>query len=88
MFGGPPESADRRTASPFWLASAMTATGQSLTGRFRRGCWIAALYARAMSSGFATRAGRARRFGPNPRPGVSGDFYPASREIKQERRST
>ncbi len=46
------------------------------------------LYARAMSSGFATKAGRSRRFGPNPRPDFSGDFYPASREIKQERRST
>ena len=49
---------------------------------------IAALYARAMSSGFATKAGRPRRFGPNPRPDFSGDFHPASREIKQERRST
>jgi hypothetical protein len=84
----PLESADRRTASPFRLASAMTATGPSPTGRFRRGWWIAALYARAMSSGFATKAGRSRRFGPNPRPDFSGDFYPASREIKQERRST
>lgn len=28
------------------------------------------------------------RFGPNPRPDFSGDFHPASREIKQERRST
>ena len=49
---------------------------------------IAALYARAMSSGFATKAGRSRRFGPNPKPDFSGDFHPASREIKQERRST
>ena len=30
----------------------------------------------------------ARRFGPNPKPDFSGDFQPASREIKQERRST
>jgi nucleotidyltransferase AbiEii toxin of type IV toxin-antitoxin system len=29
-----------------------------------------------------------RRFGPNPRPDFSDDFHPASREIKQERRST
>jgi hypothetical protein len=29
-----------------------------------------------------------RRFGPNPKPDFSGDFHPASREIKQERRST
>jgi hypothetical protein len=29
-----------------------------------------------------------RRFGPNPRPDFSGDFHPASREIKQERRPT
>jgi len=49
---------------------------------------IAALYARAMSSGFATRAGRSRRFGRNPKPDFSGDFHPASREIKQERKST
>jgi len=49
---------------------------------------IAALYARAMSSGFATKAGRSRRFGRNPKPDFSGDFHPASREIKQERRST
>ena len=33
-------------------------------------------------------AGRPRRFGPNPRPDFSSDFPPASREIKQERRST
>jgi hypothetical protein len=39
-------------------------------------------------SRFATKAGRSRRFGPNPRPDFSGDFNPASREIKQERRST
>jgi hypothetical protein len=49
---------------------------------------IAALYARALSSGFATKAGRSGRFGPNPKPDFSGDFHPASREIKQERRST
>src|SRR5512146_895807 len=49
---------------------------------------IAALYARAMSSGFATEAGRSRRFGRNPKPDASGDFHPASREIKQERKST
>jgi hypothetical protein len=41
-----------------------------------------------MSSGFATKAGRSSRFGPNPRPDFSGDFHPASREIKQERRPT
>ena len=50
--------------------------------------WIAARYERAMSSRFATKAGRSRRFGPNPKPDFSGDFHPASREIKQERRST
>jgi hypothetical protein len=49
---------------------------------------IAALYARAMSSGFATKAGRSRRFGRNPKPDFSGDFHPASREIKRERKST
>jgi len=43
---------------------------------------------RAMSAGFATRAGRSRRFGRNPKPDFSGDFHPASREIKQERKST
>ena len=45
-------------------------------------------HARAMSSGFATKAGRSRRFEPNLRPDFSGNFHPASREIKQERRST
>jgi hypothetical protein len=62
--------------------------GRLPTDRFRRGWWIAALYARAMSSGFATKAGRSRRFGPNPRPDFSGHFHPTSREFKQERRST
>ncbi len=57
-------------------------TGSGGVGR------IAALYARAMSSRFATTAGRSRRFGPNPKPDFSGDFHPASREIKQERSST
>jgi hypothetical protein len=36
----------------------------------------------------ATRAGRPRRLGPNPRPDLSGDSHPASRETQQERRST
>jgi hypothetical protein len=49
---------------------------------------IAALYACAMSSGLATKAGRSRRCGPDSKPDFSGDFHPASREIKQERRST
>jgi hypothetical protein len=49
---------------------------------------IAALNARAMSSGFAAKAGRFHRFGPNPKPDFSGDFHPASREIQQKRRST
>ena len=53
-----------------------------------RGWWRAALYARAMPSGFATKAGRSRRFELNPRPDFSGDFYPTSCEIQQERRST
>jgi hypothetical protein len=66
----------------------VTATGPSPTIRFRRGWWVAAPCARATSSGFATEAGRCRRFGPNPRPDFGGDCYPASREIKQERRST
>jgi hypothetical protein len=42
----------------------------------------------AKVAGFATKAGRFRRFGPNPRPDFSGDFHSASHEIKQERRST
>ena len=45
-------------------------------------------HARAMSSGFTTTAGRSRRFGPDPRPAFSGDCHPASRAIRQERRST
>ena len=35
------------------------------------------------ATGFATKAGRSRRFGPNPRPDFSGDFHPASREINR-----
>jgi len=65
-----------------------TVAGRLPTDRSGQVDGIAALYARAMSSGFATKAGRSRRFGPNPRPDFSGDFHPASREIKQERRST
>jgi hypothetical protein len=43
-------------------------------------------------TGFATKAGRSRRFRSNPEPDFSGDFpgdfHPASRETKQERKST
>src|SRR5215218_7047905 len=49
---------------------------------------IAALYARAMSSGSATKADRSRRFGHIRKPDFSGAWHPASREIKQDRRST
>jgi hypothetical protein len=48
----------------------------------------AAYHARPMLSGFTAKAGRSRCFGPNPEPDFSGDFHPASCNIKQERRST
>ena len=71
-----------RTPWPKKSLSAVPARSDPLQGSGGVG-GIAALYARAMSSGFATKAGRSRRFGPNPKPDFSGDFHPASRQTKE-----
>ena len=65
-----------------------TVAGRLPTDRSGQVDGIAALYARAMSSGFATKENRSRCFGHIRKPDFSGDWHPAGREIKQDRRST
>src|SRR6185312_15338719 len=65
-----------------------TRIGQKTPGYVQMGKNPGAIDARAMSSGFATKEVRPRRLRPDPRPDFSNDFHPASREMKQGRRST
>ena len=70
-------------------ASIVAKTTNTLRWRSKLRWWGGRRWSRTHSTPkVATKAGRSRRFGPNPRPDFSGDFHPASREIKQERRST